>query len=153
MLVVSKRMIQREDTIASHLDTIPESEWHKLFKLADNMELSLNGGLLKELRDKSIVQYEWWSSGKEIPEIIELNQLLHELGLLVSFDWTSWKHGQTLIQRAIKESDDVDLISLCKLLTLIVRADRFNDSILYQQIIQGNVLNILKIIKRIKAKD
>jgi hypothetical protein len=144
-------MIQREDTIASHLDTISESEWHKLFRLADNMELSLNGGLLKELRDKGIMRYEWWSSSKEIPEIIKLNKLLHELGLIVSFDWTSWKHGQTLIQEGIKETDEIDLVNLCKLLTMIVRADRFNDSTLYQQVIGGNVLTILKMIERKKA--
>jgi hypothetical protein len=144
-------MIQNEDTIGDYLDLIPKTEWSRLFSLADRIELSLKSGLLKDLKDKGVIRYEWWKSGNEVPEIIELGQLLTQLGLLVSFDWTNWKHGQIMLQKGIKESDDIDLISLCKLLTMITRADRFNDSILYQNVIRGNVVTILKLIKKKKA--
>jgi hypothetical protein len=144
-------MIQKEDTIEAHLETVPEGGGNQLFTLADKIEASLESGLLKDLKDKGVVRYEWWSKDNEVPEIIELGQLLNRLGLIISFDWPNWKQGQTLIQNGIKESDELDLINLFKLLTMIVRADRFNDSVLYQSIIRGDVLTILKLIQKKKT--
>jgi hypothetical protein len=144
-------MIQKEDTFRAHLASIPDEEWKQLFALIDRIEVSLDSGILKSLKDKGVSRYEWWSSDNQVVEIVELHHLLHQLGLIISFDWPNWKYGQTLMQNGVKESDDLDLISLCKLLTMITRADRFNDSALYQSFIRGDVLTILKLIQKKKA--
>jgi hypothetical protein len=41
------------------------------------------------------------------------------------FDWGSWLQGSTMLSDKDFDFDSIDLVAKCKLITAIVRSDRF----------------------------
>ncbi|MBK8055438.1 MAG: hypothetical protein IPK35_19750 [Saprospiraceae bacterium] len=59
------------------------------------------------------------------------------------FDWAAWEDGKNILLNPDFEYNTLDLISLCKLLTVIIRADRFNEGYLVSCFEKGIVLKII----------
>ncbi len=84
------------------------------------------------------------------PEVLRFIQTLYNEDLIFVFDWSSWK---VEAERYMNDPDLVaqaDLLELRKLLTLHVRADRFNDGHIAHEIDTGHLLAILKRLKAIR---
>jgi hypothetical protein len=64
-------------------------------------------------------------------------KLVYELGIILDFDWPSWDEGRELIIK--KDFTDLDIETHCKLITAIVRSDRY----LVENFENGNILSIL----------
>jgi len=65
---------------------------------------------------------------------------------MVVFDWVKWNEGKEILEK--KAYKDQDIITLCKLLTTIARADRFCEGFLFSAFKDGGILAILTEIKR-----
>jgi hypothetical protein len=61
----------------------------------------------------------------------------------VPFDWREWKEGQEMINDPEQDYSQLDSVTLCKLLTLIVRAERFYEGYLNKSLQNGSVLKIV----------
>ena len=59
-----------------------------------------------------------------------------------------WPEGKAMLQNKSQDFDNLDLATLCKLITTIIRADRFNDGYLISRFENGTILKIIKAIKR-----
>ena len=75
----------------------------------------------------------------------ELYSLVYELGLIINFDWSAWAAGEHYLNvvRAV-QTPDLSLDILCRVLTLIIRADRFGYLSLDEEMEQGTILHILR---------
>ncbi|RMH64436.1 MAG: hypothetical protein D6677_04715 [Calditrichaeota bacterium] len=60
----------------------------------------------------------------------------------------SWKEGTKIVSDASFDFDTLDLITKCKLITYIVRQDRFNEGFLVSQFESGLMLKILKSLEK-----
>jgi hypothetical protein len=69
------------------------------------------------------------------------------LDLYVVFNWMSWTEGNEMLNQKEFDFDSLDIFTLFKLLSLIVRADRFNEGYLDYNIENGNVYRIIQSIK------
>ena len=84
------------------------------------------------------------------PEVLRFIQTLYNENLIFVFDWSSWK------EEAERHMNDPDLVAqadlsvLRRLLTLHVRADRFNDGHIAHEIDSGHILAILRRLKVIR---
>jgi hypothetical protein len=67
--------------------------------------------------------------------------LVYKAGIILDFDWTTWDEGRELLKR--KDFALLDFETLCKLITAIVRSDRFNEGYLLENFENGNILKIL----------
>ena len=67
--------------------------------------------------------------------------LVYKSGIILDFDWTTWDEGKELIK--MKDFALLDIETLCKLNTAIVRSDRFNEGYLLENFENGNILKIL----------
>jgi len=70
---------------------------------------------------------EWGDSGyfSYSPEVDDFIKTLYEQDILVAFDWVSWKEEAQRYQSEVGALQRADLLTLRKLLTAHVRADRF----------------------------
>jgi len=65
-----------------------------------------------------------------------------------------WAEGQDILSKADYDFDSLDLVTKCKLITAIVRSDRFSEGALVSAFNSGVVLRILKSIEReVTAKN
>ena len=77
----------------------------------------------------------------------EFNKTVHDMKLIVSFDWPDWEEGSKLLRDHKQTFQDLDEITLCKLMTVIVRADRFSDGTLVGALEDGTISKILSALK------
>jgi len=79
----------------------------------------------------------------EHPIVDEFRQEAYRLGIVVSFDWPAWKEGKVLLADRSSDFTRLDLETLCKLVTVIIRQDRFCEGSLASQFEDGTVGRIL----------
>ncbi len=74
-----------------------------------------------------------------------LNVYCMELELQVIFNWQNWEQGKVYLES--QQFESLDLLNTCKLITLILRADRFYEGFFASQIQEGNIYKIMAKIK------
>jgi hypothetical protein len=74
-------------------------------------------------------------------------RIVYDLKLVLNFDWGRWSDGKAMLQNKDQDYSTLDTLTLCKLLTLIIRQDRFYDGYLISNLNNGTVLKILKALK------
>jgi hypothetical protein len=70
------------------------------------------------------------------------------LDFVPGWNWVEWEEGDDLICEAEPNYSKYKIITLCQLLTMIVRADEFDEGFLVTNLEDGTVLKILKALKR-----
>lgn len=78
--------------------------------------------------------------------IYELYGQIHSAQIVNPFDWPHWDEGHWLLK--VKETDfsQLDTITLCKLVTTIVRKDHFGYGVWERSIREGTMTKILAVI-------
>lgn len=84
------------------------------------------------------------------PEVYDFVRTLYEQGIIYVFDWTSWKEEAERYQADPRTLEDANLLTLRKLLTTYVRADRFNEGYLGSVLKSGHVADILHRLRQIR---
>ena len=64
----------------------------------------------------------------------------------IIFDWTLWDEGKLIARNKSFNYSTINFETKCKLLTAIVRNDRFYDGAIIEALNSGLILNILKTI-------
>jgi hypothetical protein len=78
----------------------------------------------------------------------KFSSLIHQLGVLVSFDWIKWEYRDVIYSHKEFDFDSIDIPNKCKLITAIVRSDRFSDGELVSVFESGLILKILQSIDK-----
>jgi ADP-ribosyl-[dinitrogen reductase] hydrolase len=139
-------MIELEK-LQKHLSTLTTNDWNRLFSLLPEMESTKNFGEVKggeELETGSFT-FHYWSPSELVDKVF---QIIHELDIVPTFDWTSWADGKSILNNKDFDYSNLDTITLCKLLTTIVRTDRFNDGFFILNFENGVIPKIIKAIKQ-----
>ena len=129
-----------------HLKTIIKSDWGKLFELIHVLEKTNSFGKIKsddKLEDGTMI-FPYMVSSKVIDDFY---QIAHELKIVLDFDWMDWQKGKDILNNNETNYSELNNITLCKLITVIIRADRFNEGYMVSCFENGIVLKILKGIK------
>tara|TARA_R110002111_G_scaffold188971_6_gene254351 strand:- start:42 stop:473 length:432 start_codon:yes stop_codon:yes gene_type:complete len=77
-------------------------------------------------------------------EARRFRRVLHDCGFIRSFDWGKWKHEAVRYMDEPSSLETADLDTLCKLLTLHVRQERFCDGHLASMYECGHLTAILR---------
>lgn len=80
---------------------------------------------------------------------IEFVHACYEEGFVQGFDWMSWSNTKPEVLEPDASFDDIDLSTVIRLLTLHLRADRFNDGHLMAVLQQGIIAGILRQLARL----
>jgi hypothetical protein len=129
------------DELPAHLSRITRERWKDLFDLIPEIE-------------KTVSSIEWnrkHSPGlpSEWAEIVvRLHEYLIGSGLIVDFDWAHWKELEGELEYLVSEESgdlsELPPVTLCKLLTAIVRSDRADDVLIATHFENGTILKILR---------
>ena len=131
--------------LPEHLRNLSEQNWNKLFDLISQIEQTKTFG-------EVVVDQEVESGVKQFPYVNysslvhEFYKIVYDLKLVVVFNWMDWTEGKEIIDKQAYEGQNI--ITLCKLLTTIIRADRFSDGYLLSAFKHGDILAILKEMKK-----
>lgn len=132
----------------NHLLTIEPQSWERLFKLLPEIESTKEFGellLVKKLENGSF-QMPYFVESEIVREFVHI---FCEINLCVVFDWGRWTERKEILEQ--QENFDfskLDTLVLCKILTTIIRADRFCDGFLISYFDNGTIAKIIKAIQQ-----
>jgi len=130
-------MIVTLEDLPEHVSNITGDQWKKLFALIPEMENTAEFGEVV-FKDGTIYP-------ATLAEIIQkFHEYVYEIGLVVDFDWPHWDEGRQILSDENTDLSKYSVVTLCKLLTAIVRSDRFVEGNLIAFFENGTILKILR---------
>lgn len=133
--------------LENRLEVISNNNWDKLFRLITEIEETSSFGEMK-VGDKNpdgTINMPYINSAKVVDDFFHLS---HEIGIVPEFNWVDWTEGREIIKDRKTDYSKLDTETLCKLLTVIIRTDRFNEGFLVSCFENGIILKILHSFKQ-----
>lgn len=78
--------------------------------------------------------------------VYQFQKTVYSLPIIIEFDWSAWDDGREMTGPDF-DLDSVGLVDKCRLITAIVRNDRFCEGALMSHFESGLILRILKSIE------
>ena len=133
--------------ISSHLNKLSNRDWEKLFSLIPQIEETekfiKGGGLIEDVNDPNSFII---TPIIEIKIVHDFQKVLAKLGLIINFDWSGWDEGRIIAKKM--NFENLDTVTLLKLLTAFVRNNRFCDGALAARFEDRTIEKILKEVKK-----
>ncbi len=86
----------------------------------------------------------------DIPDDIvnRFETIVYDMPIFITFNWGSWQEGRRILKNETFDYDSIDIPTKCKLITAIVRSERFCEGALVSAFRSGQMLKILKSIEK-----
>ncbi len=122
--------------LSEHLDSISKEEWNRLFAFIPRIEETPSFGEWEKIGN-----YPYYMPSALVDEF---QSYLYKIGLIVDFNWPRWEEGARLYRDPKSDYMQCPPLTLVKLLTAIVRSNRFVEGVLVTAFEDGKILQILK---------
>ena len=117
------------------LDLIPEIE--KVDKFGDDSEAM-------KLLEQGIIDMNPY---EEHPIVQQFRDVVYSIPIMIDFNWGAWDEGRAMVSDEAIEYDTIDIPTKCKIITAIVRNDRFCSGRLIEAFESGMMMKVLKSIQ------
>ncbi len=139
-------MVIDEKDCKIKINALTQQDWKPLLSLIPDIKNTSNFG-------------EWCGGDKNkegvitlpysipLPIVSQFLEIVYAIPIIIDFDWGSWDEGRKIASDEKFDFNAIDLVTKCKLITAIVRNDRFCDGALVSAFESGLILKILKSIE------
>lgn len=119
-------------------------QWQPLLDLIPLIEQKL---ALKKKSGELVVEDSTNTPAYSPSQIVhQFRETVYSIPIMIAFDWSAWDDGREMTGPDFN-LDSVDLVDKCRLITAIVRNDRFCEGALMSHFESGLILRILKSIE------
>jgi len=118
------------------IDLIPKIE--KVDKFRDDTEAM-------KLLEQGILDMDPY---EEHPIVQQFRDVVYSIPIMIDFNWGAWDEGRKMVSDEDFDYDSIDIQTKCKIITAIVRNDRFCSGRLVETFESGMMLKILKSIRK-----
>jgi hypothetical protein len=88
-----------------------------------------------EVDDSGVIQMPYMVQNQLVEDFL---RFMYDKGLVLDFDWSGWNKGREWYKSTDENKyENLDSLTILKLLTTIIRNDRFSDGALVQAFEQG----------------
>jgi len=139
--------MESEEKYIKQISAISDSNWQELFAYIPDFEKTTDFGnwTKSEPVENGVVSMPHAISS---PIVSDFVSCLYKIDLVLSFDWMRWEEGHEILNDPTTDFDIYDKLTLCRLITLIVRNDRYTEGYLLRCFEEGIVLKLLKGLER-----
>jgi hypothetical protein len=134
-------MIVILEDLPEHVSNITGDQWKKLFAMIPEMENTADFGEVV-FKDGAIYPATWAGI------VDRFHAYVYEIGLVVDFDWPHWDEGKQILSIEDPDLSKYSAVTLCKLLTAIVRSERFVEGTLIAHFKNGTIVGILRELEK-----
>ena len=126
---------------------LTQVEWQILFNLIPLIDATEQFAEIEEgeTLEDGTVELSYVQSAEIVGDLIDI---VISLDLVPGWNWVDWEEGDDILCEVEPNYSKHKIITLCKLLIMIIRADEFDEGFLVENLEDGTVLNILKALKR-----
>ena len=125
------------------IEILPQKDWQLLFKLLPEIRQKKMFGKLvgsKRMPDGNM-SLPFWLEDEIVSRFFNA---AYFLGIVSVFEWSSWDEGIAILNNPDANFNDYDLNTLCKLLTFIVRCDKFCEGYMINCFDTGKIAGIIE---------
>lgn len=133
-------MVLQEENYIQILQSYSKDDWKPLLDLIPEIEQTAEFG-------EDVYPENGFPFTKYAKVVEDFHRIVYRMPVVINFNWLDWKEGQDMIGELDNHLDKLDLPTICKLLTFIVRADRFGEGFMRICFEKGWVLTLLKRIE------
>ena len=134
-------MLLDENNYKEQIHAFTQQDWQPLIELIPKVESTSRFG---EWEEEDILS----PYCIEAPIVSQFLHIVYRLPIIIRFDWGAWEEGRKIASNDDFDLDTLDLPAKCKLITSIVRSDRFCEGTLVSAFESGLILRILKSIEK-----
>ncbi len=141
-----------EKNCKDEINAFTYEDWETLLALIPEIERTSSFGqwLGFNVDKDGVIQLPYCVPASIIDQFLEN---VYAMPIIIDFSWGKWNEGRNILSDDNFDFDTIDLVTKCKLITAIVRNDRFCEGALVSAFESGLILKILKSIeKEIKSK-
>ena len=139
-----------EQNCTDRINSYTQKDWQPLFELIPEIERTTSFCERVQEDKGQVIQIPYCESA---PIVSRFLKVVYSIPIIISFDWVSWDDGRKIASDPDFDFDSVNLVTKCKLITAIVRNNRFSEGTLVAAFKSGLILKILKSIeKEVKHK-
>lgn len=85
----------------------------------------------------------------EEPIVHKFRLAVQQSQIMIPFDWRNWEKGYEIIANPNFDYHTIDIDMICKMITMIIRNDRFCEGYLIKTMENGQMLKLLLALKKI----
>ena len=140
--------VLNSDNYVHKINSYTEQDWKPLLDLIRKIEkVNKFGDDTKAMKlwEKGIIDMHPYAE-HEIVE--EFREICYDIPIIIDFDWGSWDEGRKIVSNENFDYDTIDIPTKCKIITAIMRNDRFCDGVLISYFESGFMLKVLKSIHK-----
>jgi len=127
------------------LSALTQEQWQKLFVLIPEIETTSDFGEVPcEDDEEGILTIS--SETDFAPVVWKFLDIVSEIPIIIDFGWMHWDEGRKVLF-GNDNLNTCDIVFLCKLITIAVRADRFSNGTLLSVFESGRMLEILRVLE------
>ncbi len=136
-----------EENYIEVIESYQKKDWQPVFDLIQEIDSSDKFYEIVESKknEDGVISMPYFKTSETIDKFLKI---VHNLPLLVVFDWSGWEEGTNMINDIDFDYDKIDIPTKCKIITAIVRKDRFCDGTIASAFEDGLILKILKSIQK-----
>lgn len=128
-----------------HLKAITSQQWQQLFDILMQIENKTTFGGVVIPKEKNQIPYI------ESDEIVDHFHAIvgKKLKIIFDYDWMKWKKGIEIVNNPNFDYSTLDLFNLCKILTIIIRNQRYHEGFLKSKLEDNTIQKIIEAIQQI----
>ena len=140
-------MLLDENNYKEQIHAFTQQDWKPLIELIPKVESTSKFGEWAggEKEENKTIKFPYCI---EAPIVSQFLHIVYRLPIIISFDWGAWEEGREIASNDDFDHDTLDLPTKCKLITAIVRNNRFCDGALVSAFESGLILRVLKSIEK-----
>jgi len=140
-------MIPNTENYIEKINAFTQEDWQPLLYLIPEIETTKVFGRYQGIAEteEGVFTLPYWITGDLIDRFVKI---VYEMPIIISFDWAAWDEGRRIANDLDFDYNTIDIPTKCKLITAIVRNDRFCDGALAEAFESGWMLKVLKSIKQ-----
>jgi Family of unknown function (DUF6508) len=123
------------------LQSVPASDWQELFAFFPSIEALAGAAFSMNPSDARVL-----AVSKPLLASIAKTKLI------VPFAWERWEIGKKILSKDDFNYTTLDILTICKLITTIVKANRLATGVFAQSLADGSMLALLKAFKQKKEE-
>ena len=134
------------ENLSKHIDSLSYQDWKMLLGLLPEIKRTKKFGKLvgAEKMPDGTVSLPYWSEDEIVSKFYNTSYFL---GLVVVFDWSGWQEGIVILNNPMVDFKEFDINTLCKLLTVIIRSDKFCEGYMINCFETGTIAQILEALQ------
>ncbi|MBD3274610.1 MAG: hypothetical protein GF372_04830 [Candidatus Marinimicrobia bacterium] len=139
-------MILRKDNYIEKIESFSANDWKPLLDLIPEIETAPEFGQIKgDIKNED--GYITMPQFVEASIVDRFRKVVYDLPIIIDFNWPAWDEGRKIVCDSDFDYNSIDIPTKCKIITSIMRNDRFCDGVLEDAFKSGLILKILKSVE------